>query len=93
MGRGDRLRGRVARQQQHELVAGQASDQILRAQMLAQPACDFAQQGVACGMAVAVVDELEAVQVDEQQCGLRLLGLAQGLQCVLGAVGEQRAVG
>ena len=62
------------REEQGELVAGQARQQRpaadrfadLRGDDDAQPVRDHDQQLVAAGMAEAVVDHLEAVEVDEQ---------------------------
>ena len=57
-----------------EFVAAEARDEILRAQHLAQPVGDRAQQLVAAGMAERIVDLLELVEVDEQQRG-QVLGI------------------
>ena len=53
---------------------------------------DLAENEVAGGMAETVVDHLEIVQVDEEHADRRLVA-RRARQCVLHAVGEQRAVG
>ena len=52
--------------QQGELVAAVARDQHLARQLVLEPARDLQQQAVAGAVAEAVVDPLEAVQVQEQ---------------------------
>ena len=52
----------------HEFVAAEARDEILRTQHLAQPVGHRAQQLVAAGMTQRIVDLLELVEVDKQQC-------------------------
>ena len=56
-----------ARQQQRELVAAQPRDGVPFAHALAEPLRDAAQQLVARGVAEAVVDLLEAIEVDEDE--------------------------
>ena len=52
--------------QDPELVAAEAGDDVAGAQVGAQPRRDGAQQGVAGVVAEAVVDELEVVEVEEE---------------------------
>ena len=62
-----RLRGIVDLLQQHdELVAAEPRDDVARAQAFAQARAHLAQQHVAGLVAERVVDDLEAVEVDEQ---------------------------
>ncbi len=49
---------------QRELVAAETGDDILAAAAIAQPLGDVLQDGIARGVAEAVVDELEMVEVD-----------------------------
>jgi hypothetical protein len=56
-----------AGQQQDELVAAEPRDGVALAHALAEPRGDATQQGVADGVAKAVVDLLEAVEVDEDE--------------------------
>ena len=66
--------GRVVKvtEQQRELVAAEAGDKIGRPHDRTQPTRHDAQQFIARGVTQGVVDILEVVEVDEQQC-LRLL--------------------
>ena len=57
----------LAEQQQRELVAADARQRVLRAEVAAQPAGDGQQQAVADDQAERGVDALELVDVDEQQ--------------------------
>nr|WP_207168313.1 hypothetical protein [Blastococcus sp. TML/C7B] len=83
-----------------ELVATEAADDVAGADGRAEPAGDGAQHLVAGRVAVAVVDRLEAVQVDEEQAG-HLAGAPAAVQGGghegdgLGAVGQpgERVVG
>ena len=59
-----------ARQQDRELVAAEAGDDVGRAQPLAQHARDARQQAVAGGVAEGVVDGLEAVEVEHERGAL-----------------------
>ena len=59
----------------HELVAAEASDRVAVAHHPAQPRRHSRQHAVAYLMTVAVVDELEAVEVDEDQCDESLASL------------------
>ncbi len=72
-GRGDPLGDRhrlgvvgEAVDQDPELVAAEAGDDVAGAQVRAQPRRDGAQQGVAGVVAEAVVDQLEVVEVEEE---------------------------
>ena len=69
-----------------ELVAAEPRDEILGPQAGAQPQRDRDQQLVAGGMAEAVVDRLEVVEVDEQDRDLA----AAGRDRLLDLLGEQR---
>src|SRR5207245_8453238 len=51
-------------EQEEELVAADAGDHVVRVPVARQPAGDGLEQLVACGVPVAVVDLLEAVEVD-----------------------------
>ncbi|CFN13377.1 Uncharacterised protein [Bordetella pertussis] len=53
--------------QQHELVAADARDRRVGRRQLRQPRRHVAQQPVAGGMAVGVIDRLETIQVQVQQ--------------------------
>ena len=71
--------GRLARvadvvEQERELVAAQPGDGVVRAERTFQAACDRLEQLVAAGVAEAVVDDLEAVEVEEQHRGAALAG-------------------
>lgn len=60
--------GGVALFQEHgELVASQAGEDVVRAQLLDQPGADLVQQEVTHVVAERVVHLLEAVEIDEQQ--------------------------
>ena len=76
----------------HEFVAAEPRHEILRAQHLAQPVGDRAQQLVAAGMTERVVDLLELIEVDEQQCR-QLLGIMRNRQKTLDLVAEIDPVG
>ena len=82
----------AVRHGQHEFVAGQARHHVAFAQFAAEPLGEFAQQGVACGMALGVVDDLEAVDVDEQQ-GHRAVAARGAQQHLFHLAVEQRPVG
>ena len=76
----------------HEFVAAEARHEILRAQHGAQPVGYRAQQLVAARMAQGVVDLLELVEVDEQQCR-QLLGIVRYRQQTLDLVAKIDPVG
>jgi hypothetical protein len=80
------------RQQDGELVATQAADGVRVAQDRTQPRADLAEQLVPVGVAEAVVDLLEPVQVDEQERDL-LAAAARRRQALLEAVLQQHPVG
>ena len=75
--------------QREELVAAEAGERRRRRGVVAQPLGDLDQQRVADGVAEAVVDALEVVEVDEHDRD-RLAGRGQHR---LQALAEQRAVG
>ena len=79
-------------QEHHELIATEPRDAVHGAHGDQEPFGDLAQDRVAGGMAVRVVDLLEAVEVDEDQAGRlpRALGQGQGLG---EAIDQQVAVG
>jgi len=54
-------------QQDQELIAAEAANDVMRAYTRAQAAAHLEQQLIADGMTHRVVDVLEAVQIDEQQ--------------------------
>ncbi len=76
----------------HEFVAAEARHEILRAQHVAQPFGDGAQQLVAAGMAQGIVDLLELIEVDEQQ-RRQLLAVVRNRQQALDLVAEIDPVG
>ncbi len=76
--------------QDRELVAAEAGDRVLRAQRGAQPGRDLAQHLVAGGVTEAVVDALEAIEVDEVDGGDGRAVAAR--ERLAQAVAEQRAV-
>ena len=80
------------RQQDGELVTAEATDGVHVAQGRPEPRPHLAQQLVAVGVAEAVVDLLEAVEVDQQQgdLGPRPVGRGERLR---EAVPEQHPVG
>lgn len=70
--------GRVDRAQQHdELVAAEPGDHVAVAQRAGERLRERLQCTVAFRMAAAIVDRLETVQVEEQQCRLPARALAQ----------------
>ena len=79
-------------EEQRELVTAQAGDGVALPDAVLQPLGDVDQHRVAGGVPEAVVDRLEAVEVDEQQ---RDAGAAPpgDLQGVLDPVEQQAAVG
>ncbi|MEZ5262905.1 MAG: hypothetical protein R2755_14305 [Acidimicrobiales bacterium] len=79
-------------EQHGELVAAHAGGGVARSQAVGQPVGQLHQQAVAGGVAQAVVDHLEVVEVDEQH---HRIGPAPAvdLQRVLHPVGQQHAVG
>jgi hypothetical protein len=82
----------VVLQQHGELVAAEPRHGVRRADARRQARGDGAQELVAGGVADAVVDRLEPVEVDEAHAQI---GLATGrhVERVLQAVQEERAVG
>ena len=78
--------------QDPELVAAEAGDDVAGAQVGAQPRRDRAQQGVAGVVAEAVVDQLEVVEVEEEDPDRRA-GDGRALQRVVERVDEAEAVG
>ena len=74
-----------------ELVAAEAGDRVLRAERALEPARHLAQHLVPSSVAEAVVDALEAVEVDEVDGGDARLGAPP--ERVAQAVGEECAVG
>jgi hypothetical protein len=86
------LRRLQADQQHHELVAAEAGHGIVLAHRFADAARDFDQHAVANGMAEAVVDRLEAVEVEVAHRQQALLALGAG-QRLRQPVGQHDAVG
>ena len=64
---GDALLRRHVAEQEQELVAADAGDDVLAARHRLQALADLLEDEVADRVAVGVVDRLEAVEVDEQQ--------------------------
>src|SRR5699024_6089622 len=65
---------------QAEFVAADAPGQIVGASVGAQDSADAAQRLVTCGVAVAVVDRLEVVDVNQKQAGGPAFGVVGGEQ-------------
>ena len=82
---------RAVLDQHDELVAAQARDRVALAQVMPQAPRDVLQQPVARLVAEAVVDVLEAVEVDEEQRELLAAPLRQR-ERALQRVHEHRAV-
>ena len=78
--------------QDRELVAAQPRDRVGLAQAVAEPLRHDRQQAVAGAMAEAIVDRLEAVEVEDHDREQALVAPRPG-QRALEAVLEQRAVG
>ena len=78
--------------QDGELVSAEARGRIGRPYGFEQTDRDLLQHLVAGGVAEAVVDRLEVVEVEEDDGDARALA-RRARQCVLDPVGEQRAVG
>ena len=94
-GGGARGRGEVRGAVEHhdEFVAAEAGGGVDRANFVLQPARDADQQGVADGVAEAVVDELESIEVEEEQREVVVrITLCAG-EGLADAVGEQGAIG
>jgi len=75
----------------HEFIAAEPRHEILRAQHFAQPVGDRAQQLVAARVTQGVVDLLELIEVDKQQCR-QLVGMMRNRQQTLDLVAEIEAV-
>jgi len=80
-------------QQQRELVAAQAGQEVVRAQAGADALADFDQQRVAGGVAQRVVDQLEAIHVDQHQRERATLVERVLLPQLQDALAEVRTVG
>ena len=78
--------------QHGELVAAEPGGGVARAQAAREPVAHDHEQRVAGGVAEAVVDGLEVVEVDEQHRELAAVALEPG-RGVVDAVAEQRLVG
>ena len=61
------LRLIMARQQQHELVAGQSGEEVLWPEAAADPLRQLAEEGITVAVAEVVVDLLEVVEIAKQQ--------------------------
>src|SRR5690606_16407025 len=79
-------------EQHDELVAAEAEQLVAGAQAAVETLRHFHQHAVADGVAEAVVDQLEAVQVDEQQRRLSWNAAVLALQEALQLLVEARAV-
>src|SRR5690606_25815159 len=73
-----RMVGGAVGQYQAELIAAEPGEYIVTAHAQQQALCDLPQQHVAGGVAGAVVENLEAVGVDETHAVLALLRVAAG---------------
>jgi hypothetical protein len=76
-----------------ELVPAEPGDQVAGAAHAPQPVRDDAQQLVAGGVAVAVVDRLEPVEVEHEDGEVLARRVVVGCGHLLQALGEQVAVG
>ena len=85
------LLGRDARNEERELVAAEARDGVALAHVLLDPLGDLAQQLVADGMSERVVDDLEAVEVEEEHGELLVVAVGLGHR-ERQAVAEEEAV-
>ena len=92
LGDGDGFAERRIRREHRELVAAEAREQIGPAQAIAQPLGRLHEQQVAVMMAETVVDDLEAVQVDEHHRHLPAV-LAIGAPLRLQPMQQVAAVG
>ena len=82
-----------ALKQQHELVAAKAREQVAVSQQAPEPGADVPEQFVAARMAVAVVDPLEAVEVEvEDDEAVEAFGCPRALELLGEAFGELQAV-
>ncbi len=83
-------RGRGRRGNEHQkFLTAPADDHVRFAQCVAQPPRDGDEHGVPCRMAELVVDHLEVVEVDQQQCLHRPFdGAAPPLQVAAALVDE-----
>ena len=79
-------------EQDRELVAAETRHRVRRADGRLELGRDVLEDAVARGVAHAVVDGLEVVQVDEHHADERSAANGRA-QCVLHAVGEESAVG
>jgi hypothetical protein len=84
-------------QQDHELVAAEAADEVAVADLVADSVRDSSEDGVPGEVAEPVVDRLEAVEVDDQHRPRSGIGIA-AVQCVVGLAvpgcgGEQPGLG
>ncbi len=75
-----------------EFVAAHAGHDVAFAHALLQPRRDFNEKLVAGQVAIAVIDHLEAVEVEAEQGQMRLMAVRAG-QHPLHVLGEQGAVG
>ncbi len=78
-------------QHDHELVTTKAADQILVPDAGFYPLRDFMQQAVTNLMSVEIIDRLEAVKINEQQCAPAVPAAGSGEQ-VTGVLEDERAV-
>ena len=81
----------VAEREDRELVATETRDEIARSQRVAQALRCTGEELVACGVAEAVVDRLEVVEVEEHERGGAVRGeskLELGHQVAPGSAGR-----
>lgn len=83
------LRLCAAGHEDHELIAGQAADDVLRPGALRQPVCNLTQQGIARTMTHAVIPVFEAIQIQIKE---QALLAACRVQCLLRTFIEHGAI-
>lgn len=92
LGEGCGLADVPRRQGQHELIPPEARGGIIGAKQSSDPLRHFDQQQIPGVVAVGIVDDLEAVEIEKQQ-GEAALAVLTLLNALLQAVGEQQPVG
>jgi hypothetical protein len=92
-GQRGRLRRIIAQilEQDDELVAAEARDTVALAHRLGQPPCDLLQEQIADLVSAGVVELLEVVQVDEDQCAV-LPRACRGGQRLIQPVEQEPAI-
>ena len=82
----------AGRRHDHELVATEATERLARFEPLEEPGRDLLQHDVADGVALGVVDHLEAVEVEEEHGHPTAVG-AHPVERLLDALPQQEPVG